>query len=287
MANSISILLPTRGRIERLKIFLGSLSSNASGKNKIEVILGIDEDDIHSVKFDCAFPKIKVVKTISQRTTMGALNTRCLENSSGNILILGNDDIIVKTKNWDEKIVDRVSLFKNEIYLLYPKDNHKSNSISTFPILSRKCVQLLVEPYPKIYKGSLIDLHIFEIFQRLKKGGYDVILQLDDVIFEHKHIQLNEELNDKTYSDRNRFCDDKTFYSLLYLRRKEAQVLIKYIYDKNHIQNIDSNYKYFPKNILKFFLSIIIDDELPLIFRLKHASWMSLRSLYSILTGQN
>lgn len=281
---NISILLPTRARVLRLTNFLLSADATASGKHKIEVILGIDEDDEETKQFEIELKTLTYKKSIAPRNSMGAINTRCFNDSSHDILILCNDDVTVCTESWDEKIINAASRYAQDVYLLYPKDGHKSSSLSTFPIISRRCANLLAWPYPKQYMGSLIDLHIYEIFQRLNKLGYDVSNELHNVFFEHEHLQKDPSMYDATYADRKRFIDDSTFYSLLYLRRAQARVLIEALSGKKYPKITTNEIISRKMNIISFISKIYLDRGLPLRFRFKHASWMLIRKVYAVIS---
>lgn len=273
----ISILTPTRGRPQRLATFIKSLDETASGFHEIEVVLGIDEDDEESIDFSIATKHIKIVKTVAPRDTMGSINTRCFNYSTGEILLLGNDDIIVKTEHWDRFIFDSVCIYDDEVYLAYPNDGHKSKTLSTFPIISRRCAKLLVDPYPHEYQGSMIDLHINEIFDRLKKLGFDRVIPISNVLFEHEHVQKNKKLIDQTYLDRNRFGDDATYRALHEFRKRSALHL------KMHLEEEKTNKKlvkiHEEISIYRYILKILFDRQLEKSQRIKHCAHMVLRNV--------
>ena len=85
----ISILIPTRNRSDRLLKFLASLDEYSSKKHEVEVVLGIDDDDIETQDLKLVYANIHVTKTVAPRASMGALNTRCLHASTGDIVMLG------------------------------------------------------------------------------------------------------------------------------------------------------------------------------------------------------
>lgn len=285
----ISILTPTRGRPQRLTTFIKSLDETASGIHDIEVVLGIDEDDQESIDFNISTKIINITKTIAPRDTMGSINTRCYNNSSGEIIILGNDDVIVRTQKWDQKIIDKIINFEDEIYLAFPSDGHKSKILSTFPILSRKCINIMGNAFPIQYKGSLIDLQIYEIFLRLKKIKMDRIVAIDNVLFEHNHFQKDQNLVDQTYRDRDRFGDDATYMTLLSERRLQAAKLAsadvtpQFEFKKYPPRNtlIDKRISY-----LSYFLKILNDNQMKKKYKIKHIIHFSSRKIFDLLTSK-
>jgi glycosyltransferase involved in cell wall biosynthesis len=284
----ISILIPTRNRSDRLLKFLASLDESASKKHEVEVVLGIDEDDIETQDLKFAYPNIRVTRTVAPRASMGTLNTRCLHASTGDIIMLGNDDVLVKSKDWDETLVKRVSVFEDDIYLAYPNDGMKGSRLSTFPVMSRKCIELIGHPYPECYQGACIDLHIFDIFQRLKKAGSARIIFLEDLLFEHIHFRKFPELIDSTYMERARFADDDTFITQTNSRRNSFQKLLRHTLGDVQIEEgrKSSSEENSGRNVLRY-LKIAVDGELPIAYRTKLAANLLAKKIYSTLRQLN
>ena len=116
----ISLLLPTRGRPALVERFFQSVVEMTAHPERVEVVLYIDEDDCGSHHLDC--PGIRVTKIIGPRMTMGAYNAACLEKATGSIIMLVNDDMVIRTKGWDERIVALDGSFPDGIYLVYGND---------------------------------------------------------------------------------------------------------------------------------------------------------------------
>ena len=220
----ISLLLPTRGRPALVERFFRSVVETTLRLERVEVVLYIDEDDLGSHYLAC--PDIRVTKIIGPRMTMGAYNTACLEKATGSIIMLVNDDMIIRTKGWDERIVALDGEFPDGVYLIYGNDLLKKRNMCTFPILSRRTCELLVEPYPRAYLGAFIDFHLLDIFKRLQHLGFDRIRYLDDVVFEHLHYRAKKAVIDDTYLQRGRFDDDSIFFAQSGVRRIGAKRLV-------------------------------------------------------------
>lgn len=225
----ISLLLPTKNRVERLKSFLNSILETANHIQDIEVILYIDQGDSVSEQFTFGSEKLKVIKIIGPHTSMGHANSTCLAKASGDLIMLVNDDILIRTPGWDDIVISQAKRYSDEIFLLFPNDLFKTNKLSAFPIISKKLCSLIQAPFPDCFQGSFIDSHLFDIFNRLKRKGIDRIAFLSDVVFEHMHYRLKKSEVDKTYLERNRFGDDATFLSLHTYRNQLAHYLFDYI----------------------------------------------------------
>jgi len=219
----ISLLLPTRGRPTLAERFFQSVADQSTHPEAVEIVPYVDEDDFGSYHLD--HPDVQIDKIIGPRLTMGGYNSRCLERSQGEIIILVNDDMVIRTKGWDEKVRSVHEQFSGGVYLAYGNDLFKGSKLCTFPILSRRTCELLGEPYPVAYCGTFIDYHLFDIFKRLQHAGHDRICYLEEVVFEHLHYRTGKAAVDETYTERDRFGADSTFMALIGARQIAAKRL--------------------------------------------------------------
>lgn len=212
--------MPTRGRPKSAERFLQSAVDQTAKVDDIEVVLYLDEDDPESHDLTCA--EIHLVKIIGPRMSMGAYNTACLQQSTGDIVILMNDDVVIRTRGWDRIISDFAETIPDGIFLVSANDLHNGKKWCAFPILSREACDVMLRPYPEEYQGWFIDLHIFDIFRRLKHMGLDRIVHAPHVVFEHLHPDAGKAELDRTYQSRSRYGDDWAFVSLRDLRQATA-----------------------------------------------------------------
>jgi hypothetical protein len=188
MEKEFSLILPTRDRPSLVKRLFESIIQTVSNPDVLEIILCIDEDDFESREI--THPAISIHKLIRKNKTMGEMTRACYEQTKGKLIMLLNDDMIFRTKNWDLKILKVFSHFPDGIALVYGNDLYYGKYMSTFPILPRKSCELMDKICGVDYKRHCIDPHIFDIFQRLLRLGYDRSIYLKDVIFEHMHYEL-------------------------------------------------------------------------------------------------
>jgi ABC-type polysaccharide/polyol phosphate transport system ATPase subunit len=208
----ISLLVPTRGRAQLARRFLESVLARSERPDLVEVVLYADEDDpaSHSLSIE----GLEVETIVGPRASMGEYNSACLEAARGDIVILGNDDVVIQTRGWDRKLRELHTALGDHVYLAYPNDLFKGKRLSSFPILSRKTCELLAEPFPRAYVGAFIDQHLLDVFKRLEWHGHPRIMYLEDVIFEHMHFRTGKGDFDQIYGSRGRFADDETFLRL-------------------------------------------------------------------------
>lgn len=287
MQEKISLLLPTYGRVPLAQRFMQSVVDQTTHLDNVEIIIRVDEDDIesHQLNFDGLNTKL----LIGKKTTMGNYNTECFNQSSGEIVVLVNDDMVIQTQGWDEKLRALHRKIEDKIYLAYCNDLFKKGDLCTFPILSRQCCELLQQPYHSAYKGAFIDYHLMDIFKRLERSGVNRIYYLDDVVFEHLHYRTGKVEIDVTYRARGRFDDDMIFISLKDVRETSYAILL------NAINGSQSNLTKLPiVNILNKFSNpfmtfwlftkiFLLDSQLPFKWRFFMWWWFSARYVASYI----
>lgn len=274
MIPTISLLLPSRGRPKLVERLFASIIKTTTNLADIEVVLNLDSDDPGSHYLDSQ--DFQITKIIKNQPSMGAYNVACLAKSQGRIIILINDDLIFKTYGWDEKVIAMDARFSDKIYLAYANDLFKTAWCS-FPILSRRICQELVNPYPIEYKGAFIDTHLYDVFKRLDKKGHNRICYLDDVVFEHLHYRSGKAPIDDTYKKRGRFDDDAAFVQLAAIRQVSAERLSAILNCEINIPNIDvdNKVKYKPKGlfdaVIRLTRQFLLNGKLP--FRWRFFLW--------------
>ncbi len=267
---SISLLLPTRGRPTLVERLFRSIAETTSQPERVEAILYVDEDDTGSHHLDSE--DVRVVRIVGPAMSMGEYNSACLARARGDIIILANDDMVIRTPGWDNKIAEMDAKFADKIYLAYSNDLFKKRSLCTFPILSRRTCELLVEPYPVAYRGAFIDVHLFDIFKRLQHAGFDRVRYLDDVVFEHLHYRTGKAVCDETYKRRGRFEADPTFIAMAGARSTGAKRLLNALRGETLPAFKQAEcYEYSPSGIPSavsyFSRQFLFDKELPLRWR--------------------
>jgi hypothetical protein len=223
-AAKISLLVPTRARPQLLRRFLESAAAAAERRDRLEAVIYADEDDPQS--HGIYVEGIESHTIVGPRISMGACNMECLRRSSGDIVILANDDVVIRTESWDRRLREVDAAYADGVYLAYPNDLYKGRRLCAFPVLSRSACNMLVEPFPRIYAGAFIDYHLLDIFRRLEHAGERRIRYLPDVVFEHMHFRAGKAALDDTYRQRHRFRDDEAFLSLRDSRSSAAEVLL-------------------------------------------------------------
>lgn len=180
-----SFLLPTRGRPGLVLRFLESVTRCTAHPEELEIVLAVDDDDEASQGIQ--YPDLDLRKRVIPRgAPMGELNRACLEASTGRFLMLVNDDILLRTPGWDDRVSRAIQTFPDDICLIHVNDLMFRERLCTFPLLSRQAVDA-VGLGPSRYRRYRIDDHIFDVYNLLAHLGHRRILYLPDVIFEHEN----------------------------------------------------------------------------------------------------
>ncbi len=182
----ISLIVPTRGRTQQLRRLLDSLAVTTASLDEVEVVVVLDDDDLDSMAF-ChdSVPLRKAV--VPAGLTMGALNMAGYEACSGSYIMLLNDDVIVRTPGWDERVRACFQDFPDELVLIHTNDLLFGETLCTFPLVSRAYCDLAGGICPRDYIRYRIDDHIGDTFNLLALLGERRIVYLPDVVFEHFH----------------------------------------------------------------------------------------------------
>lgn len=263
--------------------FVESVVNTAFDIGSIEIILCVDIDDFESVELNISGVSCK--KIVCSRSTMGYYNSACLAAAIGEIIVLGNDDVIIRTNHWDKVLLDHHNSIPDGIYLAYPNDLLKSGRLCTFPILSRNACKLIGDPFPEAYKGAFIDYHLMDIFFRLQKRGVSRLFYLKDVVFEHLHFRTGKSKLDETYRSRDRFADDMTFLNMRNKRKICVATICAFLNQKNCrsgelkpevSENVATNY------FGEVFRAYFVESGLPFKWRLFFIYWFVARRFFHL-----
>ena len=204
----ISILLPTRKRTTACQESLQSLLDNATHKNHIEILLGIDEDDSESLqwfnsdqfaKFIDKYPK--TCYRIWTTPRLGYLNLNQYVNhlagmATGTHLMFWNDDAHMLTKNWDKHIHNNKDFWG---CLRMPCVNME-HPFALFPIIPKSWIGVFGCVSPVNHS----DWWVYMVTQPLRR-----LIDIP-VHVQHNRADVNGENNDSTFADQSYSLDGQS-----------------------------------------------------------------------------
>src|SRR5207249_11524721 len=123
-----------------------------------------DDEETRAFRYD-GLPVRRAV--VAPGLTMGGLNMAGYEASSGRYLILLNDDVIARTRGWDERAREAFAGFPDGVALVHVNDLMFRDSLCTFPFVSRTYCELAGGICPRGYARYRIDDHIVNVFNLL------------------------------------------------------------------------------------------------------------------------
>jgi len=229
----ISIIVPTRKRPDGLMQLLRSLKQTASVIGRLEIVLVIDEDD-ESYE-GLTFPDMEIKQvTAKPGIPMGVLNMLGYKASSGDYIMLLNDDVVVMTKHWDDRVLEVFHSFADQIVLVHTDDGIFGDKLCTFPFVSRQFCLLIGGICPVNYDRYRIDDHIYNIFNLLSVLGHDRIVYLPDVLFEHHNFNIKKDGTLEYQPDPEIHGKDTVLFDELLEDRKQTSALLAQVI-QNHL----------------------------------------------------
>ena len=194
MSKVISILTPTRQRPNRLSEFIMSVYQHTEEKNRVEMLMYVDRDDptkdqymdffVHCQTEFKDFLRIHFV--FDEPKSVSKSWNDLYERSVGDIIIMGNDDLL---------------------YCMWMDDRINRDKHCAFPIVSRKWRETLGYFTPGVFHFGYNDTWVFDIDQKINRCRF-----LGGVVAEHMHFASQKAPYDETYA-RNR-TQSYDFYEL-------------------------------------------------------------------------
>jgi len=193
-----AILTPTRGRPGRLDTFVASVFSTAT----IPVFMFnyIDSDDPRIIAYrdyEQCYEKGHIIniygepKSVSQ--SWNDLAKKAIEHGC-DPLIMGNDDLVYRTKDWNNILRRKIEPYKDQIYCAWFEDKINGPNHCAFPIVSKKWVDTLGYFTPGIFNFGYNDTWVFDIAKRIDRTVF-----IPDVVAEHMHFTAGKSAMDETY----------------------------------------------------------------------------------------
>ena len=223
----ISIILPTRHRVDSVNRLFDSIESTVEMVDRLEVVLYIDNDDYESQVIER--PVLNLVKLIGRRTKMGEMTRQCYTASSSQYILLLNDDAVCRTQGWDTRILQAFGKYPDGVALIWCNDLFRGPDMPNFPALSRNLCELMGGVCPEDYNRDYIDVHLLDLFKKLHGLGYYRLEYLQDVIIEHLHHEAGKADIDDTYFKPRLAADELTYIAWEHERQIVADSLAKYI----------------------------------------------------------
>jgi hypothetical protein len=141
----VSVLIPSRGRIDKLLEVIDNVVEKSADVNKIEILIRFDSDDFQSIEKikDLPFNKVDIYVLIGERFR-GYRDLHFFVNelsslSRGEFIFLFNDDSYIVSEKWENNLEP----FSNQVVILKPETKDDASNYNTFPIINRSVFEIL------------------------------------------------------------------------------------------------------------------------------------------------
>ena len=211
----LSFCLPTRKRPEMAILSLESIINNVDNWDEIDIMLGIDVDDIGSQTLIEIFLKNKGFKNYQILNLERPHYAGCFKYfnefsklSTRKWMMLWNDDIRLHTKNpndvlkkySDDILINPIVMERRDGNYIITHGNH----VCAFPIIPKKWTDIL----GYISMAACSDTWVEYIARQLNKIITDESIQIINCI-DRNHLGVSlAECNDEVYIDRQKWRDD-------------------------------------------------------------------------------
>jgi hypothetical protein len=226
---TFSLIVPTRRRVSQLRRLLDSLAATARRPEAVEVVLVTDADDPASAAVRHDRLTVRPV-VVPPGQTMGSLNTAGYQASAGAYVMLLNDDVVARTRGWDEAAARCLRRFPDGIVLAHVNDTLIRDNLCTFPLVSRAFCDLAGGICPREYVRYRIDDHIEDVFNLLAALGERRTVYLPNVVFEHLNAVEHPGAGRVYLADPEVLALDAPRFDALFAARKELALrLLDYL----------------------------------------------------------
>lgn len=197
---TISVLLPTRGRTDALERSLMGLINHSAHPECLQIMLGFDDDDTESFEYFQRVIQPEIEEAGAEFICLGFKRmgyqrlheyvNKLAAKSTGDWLFFWNDDAIMQTQDWDERIRDHDGRFA-----LLRMPTHNAHPYAIFPIVPKEWFQL----FGYLSLHQLSDAWISQIGYML-----DIVVNIDVEVLHDRH-DITGNNHDDTYQERTIF----------------------------------------------------------------------------------
>jgi len=237
----IALLLPSKNRLNKFLTFLTSVVATAKDIKNITIILGIDEDDPNFDNYKRIANNLDFIDFLSfpkdtfKRGGLSIYWNTMVKECTHDILAMVGDDMIFKTKDWDEKIINTFKEQDDNIHLVFCNDGmrgpgNKHENASPFPVnsfLHRDYIDTVGWYVQDIEPKGFQDTYLDKIFDLLRRKIY-----FHDIIIKHMHFSEygnKDKTTELLEKDREGIWDNNSIWEkkLLPFIYKEEKLLRK------------------------------------------------------------
>lgn len=187
-----SVVLASRQRVPLLIQLIKSLADHSYDISKIEILIGIDDDDVDTLNAMPILTRQYPYSKFFVRKRSNMLNRDYINwvydcGGSGRFIIACNDDAAFRTVGWDKIALDKLNSYlidkPDEIVYAFINDeltNRNGLNYCCFPLVSRAAYKILGWIMPPQFPAWNADVWLWKTYL-----GVGRILDLSEIMIEH------------------------------------------------------------------------------------------------------
>ncbi len=188
---NIGILCPTRQRVDWTKRMIDSCLDTASDPDHVKIALRLDMDDFESHEGYAKLIRVGIDKILKgPGKCLSLLWNDCygLLGESTQINMHSGDDLIFRTKHWDEAVRDTARQFPNEVGMVYCDDGLQHEGLATHGFYSRKWSETIGYFCPPYFAHDYNDTWLTFLGKNIQAAGFaKACVYRGDKLIEHMH----------------------------------------------------------------------------------------------------
>lgn len=234
MEDVISVLIPTRGRADKLYDLVKNIFNSSCTPGKVEVCFYIDDDDHSTItETQVLAANFNVKNKVGPKVIFSDMWNQLLDISAGDILMICGDDVKFNTQRWDHFIREEFKkLPSDKIGYVCVNDEIHRGGLGVHGFLHRNWVRVLGHITPDKFIYCWADNWVDDIAKMLGRRVY-----LDEVVVSHQHWINKKSPYDMTYKEnQEKYESRKKEMEQLYIdtlpeRKESVELLLQFIKD--------------------------------------------------------
>ena len=200
----ITLLHPSRGRVEQAETVIEKWLNKASGKHEIEYILSLDLSDENLPEYiannkDKRGGLCRGVVCVNGNNNVVEATNKAAELATGDLLLYLSDDFKCPN-NWDNllfQVTEKKQLVFSEPWLIKVHDCLQifEKDVLTIPIMSVGLYKMLGYFWNPLYYSMFVDQDLYHV---CKNNNWLVFEK--ELEFEHLHYSVGKSKIDETYA---------------------------------------------------------------------------------------
>lgn len=190
----ISVLVPTRNRPASVQRLLDSAYDTAAYDP--EFIFYVDEDDTSSIDVINRHGGDTTL-VVGPRVVLSEMWNRCWEKARFDVGMHCGDDIVFRTRDWDDRVVSEFNTCPDKILFVHGRDGLQDANLGTHGFLHRNWVDTVGYFVPPYFSSDMNDVWLTEVADALDRRRY-----LPDIYTEHMHPVAGKAELDQTHRER-------------------------------------------------------------------------------------